>query len=398
MDRGTDSPAAPGSASSAQGAGFAALGSASSAQVAGVPTWWTASSLGAFFGHESTTSEGMYHPNGNNCPENFHFVGSTATQPPNSPIGPSSIRTMSGGSPPVHEVNAKEKETIDVDVDESTEDVRTNKRLPWTKDEDIRLASAWLHNSKDPVDGNDRKLDQYWTAVTEEYNKTTERSRRRNRNQMKIRWDRVKKQVIEFHGCWVRTTKVYRSGMSDDQQMELAEKLYASEHGDKDFKLKHIWKVVRYDRKWSAYVKKIEGEKEKDKGAGTKAAQVVNLEESPSIRPMGHKRAKDERNGKRKAPDAYSAISEKLDKFIEVSTMARKDREKMSEVQQNLANSKVEAAKLNHKAAQEQTKCKMLDIYKELLLAPTSNLSAQALAEREKALDSMRMTLFGQTN
>nr|TKW25903.1 hypothetical protein SEVIR_3G150200v2 [Setaria viridis] len=93
-----------------------------------------------------------------------------------------------------------------------------------------------------------------------------------------------------------------------------------------------------------------------------------------------------------------ATITEKLDKFIEVSTKARKDREKVSEVQQNLANNKLEAAKLAHKAAQEQVKCKMLDTYKELLLAPTSNLSAHALAEREKALESMRMVLFATDN
>lgn len=253
-----------------------------------------------------------------------------------------------------------------------------------------------MRNSKDPVDGTDRKADQYWADVTKEYNNTTKSCRKRNRNQLKIRWDRVKKPVSEFHGCWIKTNRVYRSGFSDDQLMDLADKMYASTHNDKDFMLKHIWKVVRDERKWSAYVKKME--KEAEKVAASKPAEVVNLEENPNIRPMGHKKAKDERYGKKKAPDAYSAITEKLDKFIEVSTMARKDREKVSEVQQNLANSKLEAAKLAHKAAQEQVKCKMLDTYKELLLAPTSNMSAHAFAEREKALESMRMVLFATNN
>ncbi|CAD6250129.1 unnamed protein product [Miscanthus lutarioriparius] len=67
--------------------------------------------------------------------------------------------------------------------------------------------------------------------------------------------------------------------------------------------------------------------------------------------------------------------------------MARKDREKMAETQQIMANSKVEAARLNDKAAEKQLKCKMLDTYRELLLTPTTNLNAHALAEREKALE-----------
>nr|XP_034591664.1 glutathione S-transferase T3-like [Setaria viridis] len=341
----------------------------------------------------------IYPPGASNnmlLDENFHFVGTTKRKSATSAIAPSSEQTPTGRS------NAKTKETFDVDADadENSQDPRTDRRLNWTKDEDIRLASAWLRNSKDPVDGTDRKADQYWEDVTKEYNQTTESCRQRNRNQLKIRWDRVKKPVSEYHGCWIQTSRVYRSGFSDDQLMDLADKMYASTHNNKDFMLKHIWKVVRDERKWSAYVKRMEKEKEKEKekGATTKPVEVVNLDDNPNMRPMGHKKAKDERYGKKKASDAYSAISEKLDKFIEVSTMARKDREKVSEVQQNLANSKLEAAKLAHKAAQEQVKCKMLDTYKDLLLAPTSNLSAHALAEREKALESMRMVLFATDN
>jgi len=35
----------------------------------------------------------------------------------------------------------------------------------------------------------------------------------------------------------------------------------------------------------------------------------------------------------------------------------------MTEIQQSLADKKIEAAKLSHKAAHEQTKCKMLETY-----------------------------------
>jgi hypothetical protein len=55
----------------------------------------------------------------------------------------------------------------------------------------------------------------------------------------------------------VKTIGVYRSGYSDQQLMEIADKMYVSEHNDKDFMLKHIWNVVRHERKWSAYVKKL---------------------------------------------------------------------------------------------------------------------------------------------
>jgi len=63
-----------------------------------------------------------------------------------------------------------------------------------------------------------------------------------------------------------------------------------------------------------------------------------------------------------------------------------------------MAKSKVEAARLTDKAAEKQLKCKMLDTYRELLLAPTTNMNVHALAEREKALESMRLVLFGTDN
>uniref|UniRef100_K3XMF5 No apical meristem-associated C-terminal domain-containing protein n=2 Tax=Setaria italica TaxID=4555 RepID=K3XMF5_SETIT len=154
----------------------------------------------------------------------------------------------------------------------------------------------------------------------------------------------------------------------------------------------HVWRILRHEKKWSAYVKKLSNEK--DKSATPNPAQVVNVEVDPKQHPVGHKKAKQERNGKRPAPEAISAIDQKLDKFIEVCNKA----EKMAEVQEGLANKKLEAAQLNHKTAQEQTKCKMLDLYKELLSAPTNDLSEEALAERSKAIESMRLALFSKDN
>ncbi|KAF8781061.1 hypothetical protein HU200_001033 [Digitaria exilis] len=60
----------------------------------------------------------------------------------------------------------------------------------------------------------------------------------------------------------------------------------------------------------------------------------------------------------------------------------------------SLADKKIEAARLTHETAQEQTKCKMLETYTQLLLAPTVQLSEDALAERNLALENMRLALF----
>ncbi|KAL6647332.1 hypothetical protein ACP70R_014769 [Stipagrostis hirtigluma subsp. patula] len=303
---------------------------------------------------------------------------------------PSGTPSTSGSTAADASKGSEEKETIDVDDDDATP-IRSDKRLNWSHEEDIRLVSAWLHNSIDSVDGNDKKGDQYWSDVTATYNSTTERNRQRNRNQLKLRWERIKKPVNEFNGCYTTITKVHESGMSDDQQMDKALELYASEHSDKPFTMVHIWKILRHERKWSSYVKRKS--KEKEKSATLNPAPVVNVDNTPKERPVGRNKAKDERNGKRKAPETISVIDQKLDRFIEASTKAREEREKVAEVQQNLANKKVEAARLNHKAAQEQTKCKMLELYKDLLFASTSDLSTEALAERTKALETMRLAM-----
>jgi hypothetical protein len=157
--------------------------------------------------------------------------------------------------------------------------------------------------------------------------------------------------------------KVYASGMSDDQITDHAMELYASEHNDKAFVLQHVWKILRHERKWSAYVRKLEKEKEMEKQKNKRAnpSSVLNIEDDASQRPVGHKKAKEERNGKKKTSDGISAISEKLEKFIEARQMAAKDREKMVDVQESLANKKLETAKLAHKTSREKTKCKMLE-------------------------------------
>ncbi|KAF8762051.1 hypothetical protein HU200_009812 [Digitaria exilis] len=103
---------------------------------------------------------------------------------------------------------------------------------------------------------------------------------------------------------------------------------------------------------------------------------------------------KKELNGKKKSSEVLADFSGKFDKFIETSNKNREDREKMAEMQQRLADKKIEVARLTHETAQEQTKCKMLETYTQLMLAPTVHLSEQALTERNLALESMRLALF----
>ena len=180
--------------------------------------------------------------------------------------------------------------------------------------------------------------------------------------------------------------------MSDDQLTNKALEMWSGQNNGKAFHLLHMWKVVRGQQKWSAYLARLKKEKEKSAKAGP--AQMVDLELDGEKRPIGHKKAKKELNGKKKSSDALADFSGKVEKFIEASMKNREDREKMTEIQQSLADKKIEAARLNHEVAHEQTKCKMLETYTQLLFAPTVQLSADALAERNLALESLRLALF----
>ncbi|KAJ1266856.1 hypothetical protein BS78_07G011300 [Paspalum vaginatum] len=42
------------------------------------------------------------------------------------------------------------------------------RRLAWTEQDNIRLLSAWLNNSIDPIDGNCKKGEVYWKQVAKE--------------------------------------------------------------------------------------------------------------------------------------------------------------------------------------------------------------------------------------
>jgi hypothetical protein len=150
-----------------------------------------------------------------------------------------------------------------------------------------------LRCSKDPVDGNDKKSDAYWQDVTNEYNKTAERGRKRNKNQLKIRWDRSKKPLTDFHGVWVNASRVWQSGMSDDQLTDKALEQWAGQNNGKAFHLQHMWKVLRGQQKWSAYLARLK--KEQEKNAKANGAHLVNLELDGEKRPPGHKKAKKEK-------------------------------------------------------------------------------------------------------
>ncbi|CAN6323597.1 unnamed protein product [Urochloa humidicola] len=107
-------------------------------QAAAPPTWQAPNPWGSYFNLLQQSFCPPMQPNG----ENSHFVGIGNSMSPPSPA------TTPTPTP--------------------TDAVK--KRF-WTHDEEVRLASAWLNTSKDPIHGNDKNRDSFWGQITEKYNK-----------------------------------------------------------------------------------------------------------------------------------------------------------------------------------------------------------------------------------
>jgi len=73
-----------------------------------------------------------------------------------------------------------------------------------------------LNASKDPIHGNDKRGETFWKEVTDVFNKKRNGKCRRETNQLKIHWSRLKLSIVDFNDYWVKVTQMHTSGYSDD--------------------------------------------------------------------------------------------------------------------------------------------------------------------------------------
>jgi hypothetical protein len=235
-----------------------------------------------------------------------------------------------------------------------------------------------LETSKDPIHGNDKRGDTFWKEVTDEFNRKGNGKRRRETNQLKIHWSRLKSSIGEFNDYWTKVTQMHTSGYSDDMLEKEAQKMYANRFG-KRFSLVHWWKILKEEPKWCAQF-----ETEKDKG------ETVEVPEA-QIRPIGREAAKAERKGKRKkgnaAMEGIVILGDNIEKIIKVEEDRKMEREKISEAQIQISNT-------NLKAATEQKEAKMFEVYNSLLNQDTSHMSDDQKASRERAIRKLEEKLF----
>ncbi|XP_022684446.1 glutathione S-transferase T2-like [Setaria italica] len=337
--------------------------------------------------------------------QNSHFVGAPSHYAPFKP-------NNSGNSSQEVQV-LSEQEAIEVDSD--TENVRTEKRILWTPEEDKKLMSAWLKNSTDSSVGADRNNEHYWGDVVKSYNMTIPSQRKRNSKQAKDRWHKINRWIDLYECAYLKARRLFTSGYSDQMWIDTADKFYLEDNKKAKlgpFVLKNVWKICRDVAKWKTYNEdlknarkrksyRIEGEKDEnddieemlERPIGQKAAKKAALAAK-----MKSKGSNLDNDGKSKE----SAIDvEKLDKFSKIQEDLNANRMKVLELQQKLSSEKLETTRLAHLTAQETKEAKrlekesnMMQAYNSLISQDTSSMSDEEKAERVAAMNCLRKSLF----
>ncbi|BAF28057.1 glutathione S-transferase T2 isoform X1 [Oryza sativa Japonica Group] len=305
---------------------------------------------------------------------------------------------------PVTKSGPGEQHPINIDSGgEETPTVRTEKRLTWTHEEDIRLVSAWLNNLNDSINGNFKKNDCYWGDVTTAYNSTTPRNRMRQEKQIKDRFHKIKKNVGRFCCAYKEVKSIYVSGQNELQLMEKVHATYEADYKEGQFTFLHCWKALRDQPKWHAYLEELEKPNKTKSDNEVEVRELTSTPNSPEdiIRPEGTKAAKARRNGKdkrkRKAKVYLSDMDDEIDKPKEVQNMADKGRDELLETQRRVSSENLESKRLAHLAAMEHKEAVMLETYRALMLQDTKDMPDDVRFEHVMALKSMREKLFPKT-
>ncbi|CAN6215548.1 unnamed protein product [Urochloa humidicola] len=288
---------------------------------------------------------------------------------------------------------------INIGDDNHNDDcIRTEKRLLWTKEEDLRLVSAWLNNSNDPVQANYRKNDSFWKDVAAVFNSTTPKNRERLPKQLKDHFGRIKKRVQWFCGSWKEANAMWASGESDVDLMERALASYEEEHRkDGPFMFKHCWDVLRKEPKWDAYLERLEELDQENRKFSVEEniGQHFSLDDARDERPIGGKQAKEQKKRKRKDQACVIDLEAELDKFVDAQNSANEGRKELLETQRRVSSEKLEARKLAYLAAKEHKESMMLETYRSLMMQDTTTMSEDMRSEHMLALRCFREKLFG---
>nr|TKW39584.1 hypothetical protein SEVIR_1G188700v2 [Setaria viridis] len=229
--------------------------------------------------------------------------------------------------------NGSSSQAIHIDDDNNDGNCsRTEKHLIWTKEEDLRLVSALVNNSNDPIQSNFKKNDQYWKGIAYVFNSTTLKNRVRTAKQIKDHFGRIKKRFAWFYDAYLERL--------DDLEPD--------------------------KRKFSV-----------DEDVG----QHFSLDDARDERPIGGKKAKEQMKKRIKEQPCIINLEDELNNFLDAQKIENEGRKEMLETQRRVST-------------KEHKESIMLETYRALLIKETIRMPEDVKSEDVLALKCLREKLL----
>ncbi|KAJ1276957.1 hypothetical protein BS78_05G256600 [Paspalum vaginatum] len=301
---------------------------------------------------------------------------------------------VSGSSPASPISPAPQMNTVNVEEwSDNSDEEKKGGHMNWTEEENLKLVSAWLHNSVDAIKGNSQKGQDFWKKIVAEFNSNVTTDRRRSVSQCKTHYTKTNKIVVHFNGCWIRMKQAHGSGESDDQVMEKAHALYKREAEQKPFTLVYWWKAVKDQPKWANRGENQEINTNKRVKLNGSGAYTSSNQESEDAGPIersqleGQKKAKAKLKGKEKCTSDLSLETLRAEKMKMYHEATHKKAEAMQKAAQSMEI-----------AAKEKAKSEMLAKYLDLMALDTSGFDDARRQRHNNVLKYMEMKLFQEEN
>ncbi|XP_023746509.1 glutathione S-transferase T3-like [Lactuca sativa] len=90
----------------------------------------------------------------------------------------------------------------------------TQERIPWTKEEEEKLAEAWISASQDPIEGNSQAFGCFGEKVCAVFYELTG-SESRNPDQINLKWRYIRLKCTEFGEIYNNLLNIRKSGAND---------------------------------------------------------------------------------------------------------------------------------------------------------------------------------------
>nr|TKW09938.1 hypothetical protein SEVIR_6G134600v2 [Setaria viridis] len=302
-----------------------------------------------------------------------------------SPVGASS-HGYDSETPQSQRREVEQAEEVKYSSGSSPDEGRRGVRINYTEEENLRLASAWLKHSVDPVNGNDKTGEYYWRSVAEEFNSNKHvGGRTRSKGQLKSHWGKVSAAVAKFNRVHGRMD--FCSGESNDMIMDKAHIMFKRENKQRPFIVEYVRTVLKDQPKWKRSVMGREDKNKRTKvdgfGAYTSSSNqdMDDGERHKEKHPEGQKKAKARMRGKGKEkviPQSPLGIQLDDDMVLFHDAMAKRE----------------EALAKIAEAAAAKARFDQMSKYLEYADKDTSNYSAARLKMHSQILAELSKDLY----